>query len=143
MLQANNPNMFVLSQQKNLIFDSVTCKSSRVIYLMECCLFTNSQYIGKSEYSMNWRINTHRHEVWRADDPQCDKHFQNPGHKFNEHAIFMIIEKINNASLRKQQRRSHLEHIEGFRILKLTFSPKGLNISLKVISTTKPFFVIK
>ena len=69
--------------------------------------------------------------MWRADDPPCDKHFQNPGHKFNEHAKFMIIEKINNASLRKQQRRSHLEHTEGFRILKLNILSKRSEHILK------------
>ena len=45
---------------------------------------------------MNLRINTHENDVWRADGPPCDKHFQNPRHKFNEHAKFSIIEKINN-----------------------------------------------
>ena len=55
--------------------------------------------------------------MWRADDPPCDKHFKNLGHKFNEHAKFTIIEKIYNASLSKQQRRSLLEHREYFRIL--------------------------
>ena len=45
-------------------FDSrhfVTCKSSWVIYLKKGCLCTNSQYIGKSEYSMNLRIS------WRVE----------------------------------------------------------------------------
>ena len=76
---------------------------------MECCLCTNSQYTSKSEYSMNLRINTHRNDMWRARRPPCDKYFQNPEHKFNEHAKFMIIEKTNNASLPKQK-RSFLEH---------------------------------
>ena len=61
----------------------------------------------------------------------CDKHFQNPRHKFNKHATFTIIEKTNGASLPKQQIRSILEHRENFWILRLeTLSPKGLNISL-------------
>ena len=70
---------------------------------MECNLVTNSQYITKSKYSMNLRINTHRNGVWREDGPPCDKHFQNPGHKFNEDAKFTIIEKIKNGSLPKKQ----------------------------------------
>ena len=89
---------------------------------MEYCLGTNPKYIGKFEHSMNLTINTHRNDVWRADGPPCDKHFQNAGYKFNEHAKFTIIEKINNASLPK--------HREDFWILKLeTLSAKGLNIS--------------
>ena len=43
-----------------LIRHNVTCKSSCVIYLMECCLCEKSQYVGKSEYSVNLRINTQK-----------------------------------------------------------------------------------
>ena len=66
-----------------LIRHNVTCKSSCVIYLMECCLCEKSQYVGKPEYSVNLRINTHRNDVWRTDGPPCDKHFQMPGRKLN------------------------------------------------------------
>ena len=88
----------------------VTSKSSWVIYLMECY----SQYIpGKSKYIMNLRIDTHRKNIlraddppsdniWRADDPPSDKNFQNSRHNFNEHAKSTNIEKISNASLPKQ-----------------------------------------
>ena len=71
--------------------------------------------------------------MWRADGPPCDKHFQNPGLNFNEHAKFTIIEKINNVSLPRQQRKRFLENREDFWILRfetLSLSPKGLNISL-------------
>ena len=80
-----------------LIRHNVTCKSSCVIYLMEC-LCGKSQYVGKSEYSLNLRMNTHRN-VWRTDSPPCDKHFQMPGHNFNAHAKFTIIEEAYNKSL--------------------------------------------
>ena len=82
-----------------LIRHNVTCKSSCVIYLMECCLCEKSQYVGKSEYSVNLIINTHRNDVWRTDGPPCDKHFQMPGHNFNTHAKFTIIEEVYNKSL--------------------------------------------
>ena len=90
----------------------VTCKSSCVIYLMECCLCEKSQYAGKSEYSVNLRINTHRNDVWKTDGPSCDKHFQIPGHNFNTHATFTIIEEVYNKSLSKLKIHSHLENIE-------------------------------
>ena len=93
---------------------------------MEYCLCTNSQYIGKSEYIMNLRTNVHKNDVWRTDGSPCDKHFQNLGHKFNEHAKFTITEKINNASLPKQQRRILLEHREDFWILRLETLQKVL-----------------
>ena len=78
------------NKNTSLIRHNVTCKSSCVIYLMERCLCEKSQYIGKPEYSVNLRINTH--DVWRTDGPPCDKHFQMPGRKFNTHAKFTIIE---------------------------------------------------
>ena len=79
---------------------------------MECCLWEKSQYVGKSEYSVNLRINTHRNDVWRAHGPPCDKHFQSPGHNFNTYAKFIIIEEVYNKSLSKLKIRSLLEHRE-------------------------------
>ena len=121
----------VFNKNTFLIRHNVTCKSSCVIYLTECCICEKSQYVGKSEYSLNLRINTHRNDVWRTDGPPCDKHFQMPGHNFNAHAKFTIIEEVCNKSLSKLKIRSLLEHREDFWILKLqTLSPQGLNISL-------------
>ena len=83
-----------------LIRHNVTCKSSCVIYLMEC-LCGKSQYVGKSEYSLNLRMNTHRNDVWKTDGPPCDRHFQMSGHNFNFHAKFTIIAEVYNKSLSK------------------------------------------
>ena len=59
------------------------------------------------------------------------KHFQMPGHNFNTHTKFTIIEEVYNKSLSKLKIRSLLEHREDFWILKLqTLSAQGLNISL-------------
>ena len=97
---------------------------------MECCLCEKSQYVGKSEYSLNLRINADRSDVWRTDGPPCNKHFQMPGHNFNTHAKFTIIEAVYNKSLSKFTIRSLLEHSKDFCILKLqTLSPQGLNTS--------------
>ena len=82
-------------------------------------------------------MNTHGSDVWRTDGPLRDKHFQMPGHNFNVHAKFTIIEEVYNKSLSKLKIRSWLEHIEDFWILKLqTFSPQGLNISLNYPQNT-------
>ena len=98
---------------------------------MECCLCEKSQYVGKSEYSLNLRINTHRNDVWRTDGPPSDKHFQMPGHNFNARAKFSIIEEVYNKSLSKLKIRSLLEHRENFGILKLqTLSPQDLTRSI-------------
>ena len=98
---------------------------------MECCLCEKSQHVGKSEYSLNLRLNTHRIDVWTTDGPPCDNYFQVSGHNFNVHTKFTIIEQVNNKSLSKSKIHNLLEHREDFRILKLqTLSPKCLNISL-------------
>ena len=114
-----------------LIRRNVTCKSSCVVYLMECCLCKKSQYVGKSGYSLNLRISTYRNDVCRTDGPPCDKHFQISGHNFNAHAKFITIEEACNKSLLKLKIPSLLEHREDFWILELkTLSPQGLNMSL-------------
>ena len=101
-----------------------------MIYLMECYLCEKLQYVPRSQYNLNLRINTHRN-VWRTDGPTCDKHFQMPGHNFSAHAKFAIIEEVHNRSLSKLKIRSLLEHREDCWILKLhTLSPQGLNTSL-------------
>ena len=97
---------------------------------MECSLYEKSQYVGNSKFSLNLRMNTQRN-VWRADGPPCNKDFQMPGHSFNAHAKFTIIEEVYNKSLSKLKICSLLEHREDFWIVKLqTLSLQGLNISL-------------
>ena len=130
-------SVFTLNKDTFLIRDNVTCKSSCVIYLMECCLCEKSQYVGKSEYILNLRINTHRNDVWRTDGPPCDKYFQMPCHNFNDDTKFTIIEEVYIKTLSKLKIRSLLEHREEFLILKLQiFCPQGLNISLNYAQDT-------
>ena len=119
--QLKTCSIFQSAFNKNtvLIRHNVTCKSSWVIYLMECYLCEKSKYFGKSEYSVNLRISTHRNDVWRTYRPPCDKHFQMPGHNFNTHAKSTITEQVYNKSLSKLKIRSLLEHREDFWILKL------------------------
>ena len=81
---------------------------------MECSICKKSQYVGKSEYSLNLRMNTHRNDVWRTDSPPCDKHFQMPCHNLNVHAKFTIIEEVYKKLLSKLKIRRLLEHREDF-----------------------------
>ena len=97
-----------------LIRHNVTCESNCVIYLMECRICEKSQYVGKSEYRLNLRINTHRNDVWRTDGPPCDRHFQMPGHNFNVHAKFIITEEVYDKSLSKFAACLNIEKIFGF-----------------------------
>ena len=57
-----------------------------------------------------------------------------PGHNFNAHTKFTIIEEVYNKSLSKLKIRKLLEYKEDFWILKLqTLSPQGLNYDYKYI----------
>ena len=47
----------------------------------------------QTEQSINLRTDTHRNDVWRKDVPQCDKHFQNLKHNFNEHDNLKPLKK--------------------------------------------------
>ena len=100
-----------------LIRHNVTCKSSCVIYLMECCPCENHNML-ESQNSLNLKINTHRNNVSRTDRLSCEKHIQIPGHNFNVQAKFTIIEEVYNKSLSKLEIRSLLKHREYFWILK-------------------------
>ena len=74
-------------------------------------------------------MNTYRNDVWRTNGPPSEKHFQMPGHKFNVHAKFTIIEEVYNKSLLKLKIYSLLERREDFWILKSqTLSPRGIDI---------------
>ena len=66
---------------------------------MKCSLCEKSQYVGKSEYRLNLRMDTHRNDVLRTDGPPCEKHFQMPGHNFNVLSKFTIIEEVYNKSV--------------------------------------------
>ena len=79
------------------IFHRLNCKSSFVIYLMECTL-CRIQYVGKAETPFSIRLNNHRKDA-NGNNPKASPasiHFKQPGHSFNKHARFTLIEQINN-----------------------------------------------
>ena len=82
-------------------------------------------------------MNTHRNDVWRTDGPPHDRHLQMPGHNFNAHSKFTIIEEVYNKYLSKLKTPSLLEHREDFWVLNLqTLSLRSLNISLNYTQGT-------
>ena len=98
---------------------------------MECAKCNYKPYVGKAETSMNERINTHRNDAKKSDSIPVDKHYLSPGHVFNEHAKFTIIETVTRPNLTKLQMRAILKKREDFWMLKLeTLTPKGFNIEL-------------
>ena len=61
-----------------------------------------------------------------TEGPPCDKHFQIPGHNFNAHAKFAIIEEVYNKSFQSWKFAvcSNTEKIFGFWNCKLLFPHK-------------------
>ena len=73
--------------------DKLYCRSRNVIYLGFC------NNVGKSEPPVNLQINMHRHKVKSPNGAQFDKHFNLPGHDYNENARFILIEQEDNRQL--------------------------------------------
>ena len=63
----------------------------------------------------------------------ADKHFQKNDHKLNEHAKFLITDRLTNTNIDKEILREGLIEKENFWIQKLqTLYPKGLNQGLNM-----------
>ena len=102
-----------------------------LIYLLQCRI-SQLQYVGKSETSVNIRLNNNR-KVNRDKNPilAC-KHFQNSNHNFQGNAKFTLIEQITKTFTTTVQLRLLLKNRENFWIQKLEILyPDGLNQELK------------
>ena len=113
------------------IFHNINCKSTFLIYLLECNL-CNIQYVGKSETTFNIRLNNHRKDVKDPNDLPADKHFTLQGHDFNKNAKFSLIEKFTNTNkVATETLKERLQNHENSWIIKLgTLTPNGLNQEL-------------
>ena len=65
------------------IFCSVNCKSSNVIYLLECAV-CGLQYVGESKQQFNRRLNGHRSDLNIKPYLPVSQHFRLPGHNVND-----------------------------------------------------------
>ena len=84
----------------------------------------NRQYTG---LAFNIRLNNHRKDVYKSNTPEADQHFRLPGHNFNRHAKFILIEQLNNTELDKELIIFRLNECQDFWIHKLkTLKPHGL-----------------
>ena len=131
--QIQSTSTFTSQQTKKTftIFHNTTCKSTFVIYLMECrkC---HIQYIGKTETAFNQRLNNHRSNAYRPKPdtiPAC-KHFNGKDHDFNRDAKFTLIEQIGNSKTTVEKQTIILQR-ENFWITTLrTLTPLGFNQEL-------------
>ena len=62
---------------------------------MECALCI-VQYVGKAQATFNIRLNNHRKYVNNPKSIPADLHSRKPGHSFNLHAKFTLIEQLSN-----------------------------------------------
>ena len=110
--------MTFISQQtkrKLKIHHKVKCKSECFVYLMECTL-CNKYYVRKAETMFNGRLNNHRKDTKNPNAILACRHFQQQGHNFNSHALFIFIYKLVNNSSSKDILRERLIQGEiGFR----------------------------
>ena len=119
--------------KKFFIHHNLNCRSSKVIYLIECTLCNNKPYVGKSEPPSNLRTNNHRNDAKKADSIPVDKHFfENKDHDFEKHAKITLIEQLRNTDHMTQEEITYnLEKREDFWMIKLnTLQPEGFNIAL-------------
>ena len=98
------------------------------MYLMKCAL-CKVQYFGKAETGFNIRLNNLRKDISNAKPIPADLPFRKPGHSFNRHARFKLIEQLNNIHTKnKATLKFRLKHREESWIKKLeTLTPKGLH----------------
>ena len=103
------------------------CKMSWLLYLCTCkkC---SIQYVGKTEWPFNQRLNKHRFDVPKFDTQKVDQHFNRADHDFKGDAQFTLIEKLKNTEGDKEIKRKRLKTRENFWIKELkTLHPNGLN----------------
>ena len=134
--QVKHTNTFPSTVTKRTynICNKLNCKSSYLIYLMECTL-CKRQYTGKSETTFNIRSNNHRKDVYKTNTPEADQNFRLPGHNFNRHAKFTLIEQFNNAELDKELLEFRLKKRRDFWIHKLkTLQSHGFNAALNFLN---------
>ena len=109
------------------IREKINCKMTWLLYLCTCkkC---SIQYVGKTEWPFNQRLNKHRFDVLVPDSPQVDQHFNQPNHDFDRDAQFTLIEKLTNLEGDKETKRKRIKSRENFWIKELkTLHPDGLN----------------
>ena len=95
---------------------------------MECAL-CKIQYVGKAETAFNIRLNNHRKDVNNPKSIPADLRFRKPGHSFNLHAKFTLIEQLSNIhTTDKETLKYQLKRCEDFWMQKPeVLTHKGLN----------------
>ena len=100
-MQSTNTFRRTVTHKTFKIYSKLNFKSKCLVYLIESVLW-NKQYTGKSEKTFNLRLNNHQKDVDKQNLLQAKQHFRLPGHNFNKHAKFTLIEQLNDTSIDKE-----------------------------------------
>ena len=122
------------------IYHRVNCKSSFVIYLLECFI-CNIWYVRKSETPFSIRFNNHWKDVKNPSAASVCKHFNKHDRDFNNHRKIIIIKQLRNIDTTSAETsKERLKQQENFWIMKLeTLAPHGLNQNLNWIYFIQTF----
>lgn len=98
-----------------------SCMSSNVIYMLECST-CRKQYIGETGQPMSMRLNGHRADTLKNLPIAVAKHFNQPGHNFDDLKLYILQSNFKSAMDRKYR--------ESFLIHKFnSLEPQGINLS--------------
>ena len=118
------------------IRDSVSCKSSDLIYLIDCDKCKKTQYVGETGQTLQKRFHAHRSDIKRKTNEHkkdqsflkketlVAKHFQTENHTLEDMRV-TVIELIKaqdaNTCIRKKRERFWRHKLK-------TNYPQGLNV---------------
>ena len=115
------------------VFYQLNRKISHLIYLIQYRI-CQQQYVGKSETSLNIRLNNHRKDSKNKNPILACRHFQNLNHNSQRNEGFTLTEQIAKTFTTMEELWLLLKKRENFWILKLkTLYPDSLNQELNDI----------
>ena len=128
---------YVASKLLPLVHSKLTKHSNYTPYFtnfIECAL-CKVQFVGKAETAFSIRLNNYRKDVNSPKSIPVELHIRKPGHSFNLHAKFTLIEQLSNIhTADKETLKLRLKRCEDFWIQNLeTLRTKGLNQELNIV----------
>jgi len=131
----------VVNGTKYDIRASLNCRSSNVIYLINCQRCAQTQYVGETGQAVHKRIYGHRHNIshfdpatyqhpltltqdatYRHEDTMVAKHFNEDGHSIDDMTV-TVIEQVHSLDTALRRRREKF-----WRHQLQTNYPDGLNV---------------
>ena len=109
-------------QHKFTIRDSATCKSSNLVYLINCAHCQDVQYVGETGNTLQIRFNGHRSDIRRKQDTLVARHFCGPDHSLSDLRC-CVIELMKTEDVQKRKERERM-----WRHKLKTNYPFGLNV---------------